>query len=104
MVIKVKIPVPLQRLTNYQEEVEGVEGNIIGLVDYLDKQYSGIGERLSDNGKLRKFVLFYVNNEDIRFLKNENTEIKDGDEVLIVPAVAGGSQKKNNSGLDFLIY
>ena len=90
MVVKIKIPVPLQRLTRGLEEVEGIEGTIIELVNYLDEQYPGIGERLSDNGKIRKFVNFYLNEEDIRFLNFENTEIKDGDEISIVPALSGG--------------
>lgn len=90
MGVKVKIPVPLQRLTQGQEEVEGEAGTVIGLVNELDKKYPGLAERISEGGKLRRFVNIYVNEEDVRFMKNEETEVKDGDEVSIVPAIAGG--------------
>ncbi len=92
MAVKVKIPVPLQRLTQGKEEVEGAAGSIIALVNDLDKLYPGLAERISEDGKLRRFVNVYVNEEDVRFLKNEETEVKDGDEVSIVPAIAGGSE------------
>ncbi|GBE03948.1 MAG TPA: MoaD/ThiS family protein [Nitrospirae bacterium] len=90
MAVKVKIPVPLQRLTQGKEEVEGAAGTIISLVNDLDQQYPGLAERISENGKLRRFVNIYVNEEDVRFMKNEETEVKDGDEISIVPAIAGG--------------
>jgi molybdopterin synthase sulfur carrier subunit len=63
---------------------------IIDLVQNLDKKFPGIAERISEGGKIRRFVNIYLNDEDIRFLKNEETEVKDGDEVSIVPAIAGG--------------
>lgn len=91
MAVKVKIPVPLQRLTQGKEEVEGEPGSVITLIEKLDKIYPGFGERISEGGKLRRFVNIYVNEEDVRFMKNEETEVKDGDEVSIVPAIAGGS-------------
>lgn len=90
MPVKVKIPVPLQRLTQGKEEVEGAAGTIISLINDLDKQYPGLAERISEEGKLRRFVNIYVNEEDVRFMKNEETEVKDGDEISIVPAIAGG--------------
>ncbi len=90
MAVKVKIPVPLQRLTQGKEEVEGEPGTVIALINALDQKYPGFGERISEGGKIRRFVNVYVNEEDIRFLKNEETEVKDGDEVSIVPAIAGG--------------
>lgn len=90
MAVKVRIPTPLQRLTQGQEEVEGVSGTIISLVNELDKKFPGIAERISENGKIRRFVNIYLNDEDIRFLNAENTAVKDGDEVSIVPAIAGG--------------
>ncbi len=93
MAVKVKIPIPLQRLTQGKDEVAGEPGRIIDLINVLDKQYPGIGERISDAGKIRRFVNVYVNEEDIRFLKNEDTEVKDGDEVSIIPAIAGGTNK-----------
>ena len=90
MAVKVRIPTPLQRLTQGKEEVEGSVGTIISLVNDLDQKYPGLGERISEGGKLRRFVNIYVNEEDVRFLKNEETVVKDGDEVSIVPAIAGG--------------
>lgn len=90
MAIKVRIPVPLQRLTQGKEEVDAEPGSIIELVNTLDKKYPGLGERISEAGKIRRFVNVYVNEEDIRFLKGEDTKVKDGDEVSIVPAIAGG--------------
>jgi sulfur-carrier protein len=91
MAVKVRIPTPLQRLTQGKEEVEGAAGSIIELVNDLEKMFPGIGERISENGKIRRFVNIYVNDEDIRFLKAEETAVKDGDEVSIVPAIAGGA-------------
>ena len=90
MAVKVKIPVPLQRLTQGKEEVEGEPGSVISLIESLDRKYPGFGERISEGGKLRRFVNIYVNEEDVRFMKNEETAVKDGDEVSIVPAIAGG--------------
>lgn len=90
MAVKVMIPTPLQRLTNGKEEVEGVPGTISELVKDLDKKFPGIGERISEGGKIRRFVNIYLNEEDIRFLKSEETVVKDGDEVSIIPAIAGG--------------
>ncbi|MEJ2182826.1 MAG: MoaD/ThiS family protein [Nitrospirota bacterium] len=90
MAVNVRIPTPLQRLTAGKELVEGKAGSVIELVQELDARFPGIGERISDGGKIRRFVNIYVNEEDIRFLKGEQTEVKDGDEVSIVPAIAGG--------------
>ncbi len=90
MPVKVRIPTPLQRLTQGKEEVEGVSGTIMDLIQDLDKKFPGIAERISEGGKVRRFVNIYVNEEDIRFLKAENTLVKEGDEVSIVPAIAGG--------------
>jgi molybdopterin synthase sulfur carrier subunit len=61
-------------------------------VNDLDKLYPGLAERVSENGKIRRFVNIYVNDEDIRFLNAEETQVKDGDEVSIVPAIAGGAR------------
>jgi molybdopterin synthase sulfur carrier subunit len=90
MPVKVKIPVPLQRLTQGKEEVEGDAGTVISLIKDLDQKYPGLAERICEGVKLRRFVNIYVNEEDVRFNKNEETEVKDGDEVSIVPAIAGG--------------
>jgi len=90
MAVKVRIPTPLQKLTYGKDEVEGEPGTVISLVNNLDKRFPGIGERISEGGKIRRFINIYLNDEDIRFLKNEGTVVKDGDEVSIVPAIAGG--------------
>jgi molybdopterin synthase sulfur carrier subunit len=90
MSVKVKVPVPLQRLTEGKEEVEGEKGTIIALIEGLDQKYPGLAERISEGGKLRRFVNVYVNEEDVRFLNNEATSVDDGDVVSIVPAIAGG--------------
>jgi len=90
MSVKVKVPVPLQRLTEGKEEVEGEKGSIIALIEGLDQKYPGLAERISEGGKLRRFVNVYVNEEDVRFLNNEETAVDDGDVVSIVPAIAGG--------------
>jgi molybdopterin synthase sulfur carrier subunit len=90
MAVKVRIPTPLQKLTDGEDEVEGEPGTVISLVNNLDKRFPGIGERISEGGKIRRFINIYLNDEDIRFLKNEGTVVKDGDEVSIVPAIAGG--------------
>ena len=92
MSITVKIPTPLQKLTKDQAEVVIYSAGTAGeLIVELEKSYPGIRERLCDDqGKLRRFVNIYVNEEDIRFLKGESTPLKDGDEVSIIPAIAGG--------------
>jgi molybdopterin synthase sulfur carrier subunit len=91
MAKKVRIPTPLRKLTNNEEVVE-VEGATIGdAITELQSRYPGIKERLvDDNGEVRRFVNVYVNEEDIRFLQNQATPLKDGDEVSIIPAIAGG--------------
>lgn len=93
MPVKVRIPTPLQRLTAGKEEVESIQGTIIDIVNDLDKNFPGIAERISENGKIRRFVNIYLNDEDIRFMNNEETVAKDGDEVSIVPAIAGGARR-----------
>ncbi|HAS16874.1 MAG TPA: molybdopterin synthase sulfur carrier subunit [Nitrospiraceae bacterium] len=92
MMIKVRIPTPLRKLTEGKGEVEG-DGKTIGeLLDSLESSYPGIKERLCDeSGNLRRFVNVYVNEEDIRFIHGKDTSLSDGDEVSIVPAIAGGS-------------
>ncbi len=97
MPIKVRIPTPLQRLTEGKEEVEANPGTVIELVNNLEKQYPGIAERISEGGKIRRFVNIYINEEDIRFLKGEDTAVKDGDEISIVPAIAGGRENEQES-------
>ena len=94
MPVTIRIPTPLQRLTSGQGEVQGEGQTVAELLGDLERRYPGIKERLCDqDGKLRRFVNIFVNEEDIRFLQGDQTPIKSGDEVSIIPAIAGGSIK-----------
>ncbi len=89
--IKVRIPTPLRPLTKNQGEVEATGATIAEMIDNLETTHPGIkGRMCDDTGELRRFVNIYVNEEDVRFLKGKETALKDGDEVSIVPAIAGG--------------
>ena len=91
MPVKVRIPTPLRKLTNNEELVEVEATSVAAAIEGLQAQYPGIRDRLLDeSGAVRRFVNVYVNEEDIRFLKNQETPLKDGDEVSIIPAIAGG--------------
>ncbi len=91
MAINVIIPTPLRTLTGGQDTVQIEASNVKELVAALETTFPGMGNRLADDtGTLRRFINFYVNGEDIRFLQSEETPLKDGDELSIVPAVAGG--------------
>ncbi len=91
MAVKVLIPTPLQKLTRDQAVIDCEGATIKELLNALEDDCPGIKARLcDDSGELRRFVNFYVNSEDIRFLEGANTPLKDGDEVSIVPAIAGG--------------
>ncbi|MFZ9216545.1 MAG: MoaD/ThiS family protein [Vulcanococcus sp.] len=91
MAVQVLILTPLQKFTNDEASVELEASSVDGLIDALDGRYPGLKARLCDEaGKLRRFLNVYVNSEDIRFLENQTTALNDGDEVSIVPAVAGG--------------
>jgi molybdopterin synthase sulfur carrier subunit len=97
MAIIVRIPTPLQRITNGKAEVACSAKNITELIDALEKDYPGMKERLSDGGRVRRFINIYVNEEDIRFLNKEETALKDGDTISIVPAIAGGRSAREAS-------
>lgn len=91
MPVKIRIPTPLQKLTANQAEVLAKGASLKDVLADLERQFPGMKERLYDEkGALRRFINFYVNNEDIRFLKGESTPVKDGDEISVVPAIAGG--------------
>ena len=91
MPINVLIPPPLLHITGGKREVEATSSSVGGLLDELETIYPGMKERLCDQqGELRRFVNIYVNEEDIRFLDGKATKINEGDEVSIVPAIAGG--------------
>ena len=87
----VRIPTPLRKFTQGKEEVTVTGGNVRELITNLEANYPGIRERICDeNGAVRRFVNVFVADEDIRFLDNLDTAVKDADEVSIVPAIAGG--------------
>jgi len=91
MPTQVRIPTPLRKLTG-EAEVVTVDGSTVGdIIANLDKTYPGLGERICDEqGQVRRFVNIFLNDEDIRFLEEQKTAVKDGDELSIVPAIAGG--------------
>ncbi len=91
MAVTVRIPTPLQEFTRQQDAVEVEGASVQEVLANLDAEFAGIRQRLYDEeGKLRRFVNIYVNQEDIRFLQGEGTALNEGDEVSIVPAIAGG--------------
>ena len=91
MPVKVRIPTPLMKLTNNQAEISAEGATIADILNNLESQFAGIKERIcEENGTPRRFINIYLNEEDIRFLDGEKTQIKDGDEISIIPAIAGG--------------
>lgn len=91
MAVKVRIPTPLRKLTQEEELVQVDATTVAAAFSELQNRFPGIKERLVDeSGNVRKFVNVYVNEEDIRFLQNQQTALKDGDEISIIPAIAGG--------------
>lgn len=93
MSVSVRIPTPLRSLTSGQDVVSGIGETIQHLVLNLEEQFPGIGDRVIDeDGDLRRFVNIFVNGEDVRFLEGLHTKLQQGDEVSIVPAVAGGTR------------
>ena len=90
MPVKVQIPTPMRQHTENQAAVEATGATVKELLDNLGAKYPGIAGRLFENGQVRRFVNVYLNDEDIRFLKNLETPVKAGDEISIVPAIAGG--------------
>lgn len=91
MSVRVRVPTPLRKLTQGADEVDVQGDTVKSLVDDLERKFPGIKERICDEtGKVRRFVNIYVNGDDIRFLKNLETSVRDGDSISIVPAIAGG--------------
>jgi molybdopterin synthase sulfur carrier subunit len=91
MAVTVKIPTPLRSLTNEVDKVDSEGRTIAAMVENLESAFPGMKERLcEDSGELRRFVNIYVNGEDVRFLDGLATALGEGDEISIVPAVAGG--------------
>lgn len=92
MAIEVRIPTILRNLTDDAKVVEGSGSTISELITDLDSRHPGIAERLVDGGKLRRFINVYLNDEDVRFVGGLEAELSDGDNVTVLPAVAGGSR------------
>jgi molybdopterin converting factor small subunit len=90
MSIEVRIPTILRPYTKDQKTVEAEGSTLSAVISNLDTQYAGIGERLLEDGALRRFINVYINDEDVRFLGSLEAPIKDGDSITILPAVAGG--------------
>jgi molybdopterin synthase sulfur carrier subunit len=91
MAIDVRIPTILRTYTGGEKAVSAQGGTLGELIDNLDANHPGIKERLIDDGELRRFVNVYVNDEDVRFTGGLDTTLDDGDEVVVLPAVAGGA-------------
>jgi len=90
--VKVRIPTPLRPLTGGKGEVETQASDILSMIDSLNGQFPGLKSRIcDDSGEIRRFVNIYLNEEDIRFMEGKNTLLKDGDQISIVPAIAGGA-------------
>ncbi|MEY4411945.1 MAG: hypothetical protein RL560_204 [Actinomycetota bacterium] len=90
MSIEVRIPTILRPYTKDQKTVSAEGETLSAVISHLDSQYAGIGERLLENGSLRRFINVYINDEDVRFLGGLEAPVKAGDSVTILPAVAGG--------------
>lgn len=91
MAIEVRIPTILRNYTGGEKSVEAAGGTLQDIIDNLESNYAGIKDRLLENGDLRRFVNVYVNDEDVRFTGGLGTEVKDGDQIVVLPAVAGGA-------------
>jgi MoaD family protein len=90
MPVKVQVPTPMRQHTEGRTVVEAAGTTVQGVLDDLGAKFPGLTARLFDNGQVRRFVNIYLNDEDIRYLDNLATPVKDGDELAIIPAVAGG--------------
>jgi molybdopterin synthase sulfur carrier subunit len=88
--ILVQIPTPMRQHTDGQATVEATGATVQAVLDDLGRKFPALTGRLFDNGQVRRFVNVYLNDEDVRYLDNLNTAVKDGDELAIIPAVAGG--------------
>ena len=91
MAVKVRVPTPLMKLTDNKSEVMAEGATISEILNNMESQFAGIKERIcEENGTPRRFINIYLNEEDIRFLEGEGTAVKDGVEISIIPAIAGG--------------
>lgn len=92
MPVKVRVPAPLQKLTGNQPEIQGTGATVAEVIASLESKHPGVKDKLCDpaTGKVRRYLNVFVNDQDVRFLQGEATAVKDGDEMSIVPAIAGG--------------
>jgi MoaD family protein len=90
MAIRIHIPTPMRQHADGQSTVEVNASTVQGVLAELGAKYPALSQRIFDNGQVRRFVNLYLNDEDIRYLDNLATPVKDGDELAIIPAVAGG--------------
>lgn len=91
MPVTVRIPTSLRKMTEGKDAIQAAGETIAEVLNDLNQQFPGFKDRLCDeSGRLKRFVNFFVNNEDIRFMDDVNTKVKDGDEISVVPAIAGG--------------
>jgi sulfur-carrier protein len=90
MAIEVRVPTILRNYTGGEKSVTAEGGSLSEVIENLETNHPGIKERLVDDGDLRRFVNVYVNDEDVRFTGGLETDVSDGDAVVILPAVAGG--------------
>ena len=91
MAVEVKIPTIMRTFTDGQKAVTGEGATLAALIRDLETNHPGIADRMVEDGKLRRFVNIYVNDEDVRFLGGLEAPLSDGDEVVVLPAVAGGA-------------
>ena len=91
MGVSVRIPTPLRKITDGKSEVDAAGGNISQIIDNMEQSYPGIKQKLCDeSGAMRKFLNIYLNDEDIRFMDGLATEVREGDTLSLIPAIAGG--------------
>jgi molybdopterin converting factor small subunit len=90
MAVKIHIPTPMRQHTDGKAVVDAKGASVKAVLDDLGAQHPALTQKLFDNGKVRQFVNLYLNDEDVRYLDNLATPVKDGDELAIIPAVAGG--------------
>src|SRR5208282_6816504 len=96
MSVKVLLPNAFQKHTNGAKEIESKAANLPQLIEEIEISFPALKQHLRDSdGQVRRFINFYVNDEDIRFLGNEKYSFKDGDEVLVIPSIAGGCCAEN---------
>ncbi len=92
MAVRVRVPTPLRRFTGGNGEVTAAGTSLKEVINDLESRHPGMRERLlDDKGEIRRFVNIYLNGDDVRFLDQLNSTVKDGDDISIVPAIAGGS-------------